>query len=209
MTAVPTGGPRAVTLPAALALTLVLTACGSSGREMAEPAPGATAPPRKPPAAGTVPASSTTLSSFFALTTDAWTPAAEIPERFSCDGANVSPPLVLSRIPDGTAELAIVVTDPDADGFVHWVLAGIPPDTTTLAEGVVPPGAVQAANSTGGTGWFGPCPPPGDGPHTYEFELRALGSPSGVTEGEPAGAALAKLEPLTTARAVLTGTYER
>jgi Raf kinase inhibitor-like YbhB/YbcL family protein len=190
-------------------LAVALAACGSSGREMAEPEPGATAPPRKPPAAGTAPASSTTLASFFALTTDAWTPAAEIPARFTCDGPNVSPPLVLSKIPEGTAELAIVVTDPDAGGFVHWVLAGIPPDTTTLAEGQVPAGAVQAANSAGGTGWFGPCPPAGDGSHTYEFALLALSAPSGVTDGEPAEAAIARIEPLAIARAMLTGTYER
>ena len=192
-----------------VALAIGAVACGSSGRELREPTPGATAPPRRPPAAGTRPTVSTTLGSFFALTTDAWTPAAEIPRRYTCDGENLSPPLVISQIPVGTVELAVVMTDPDAGGFVHWVVAGIPPATTFLEEGVVPAEAVQTANDAGTVGWTGPCPPVGDGIHTYDFALYALPVPSGVTAADAPDAAIAAIQQAATATALLTGTYER
>jgi Raf kinase inhibitor-like YbhB/YbcL family protein len=193
----------------AVALVAVAAACGSSGRELSDPEPGATAPPRRPPAAGTQPTVSTTLATFFALTTDAWTPATEIPRQYTCDGENVSPPLVISRVPDGTAELAIVMTDPDADDFVHWVLTGIAPTSTFLEEGTVPAEAVQTVNGAGTVGWTGPCPPPGDGIHTYDFALYALPAPSGVTADTDPAAAIAAVQEASTTIAVLTGTYER
>lgn len=206
----PARARRAVAATAlALALVVGVAACGSSGGELEEPAPGATAPPRRAPAAGTRPSVSTTLGDFFALTTDAWTPAAPIPSQFSCDGENVSPPLVISKVPVGTVELAIVMTDPDADDFVHWVVAGIAPTSTFIEEGAVPVEAVETRNDAGTPGWTGPCPPVGDGIHTYDFALYALPVPSGVTaETEPA-VAVAAVQETSTAIAALTGTYER
>lgn len=197
----------AVTLAVALAVGVV--ACGSSGGELEEPPPGATAPPRRAPAAGTRPTVSTTLGDFFALTTDAWTPGAQIPPRFSCDGENVSPPLVISQVPVGTVELAIVMIDPDANDFVHWVVTGIAPTSTFLEEGVVPAEAVETLNDAGTPGWTGPCPPIGDGIHTYDFALYALPVPSGVTAETDPAAAIAAVEQASTTVAALTGTYER
>jgi Raf kinase inhibitor-like YbhB/YbcL family protein len=187
---------------------LPILGCQSSGRELREPAPGVTAPPRRAPQAGTVPSSSTTLGTVFALTTDAWAPGGEIPREYTCDGEDLSPPLVMSLIPPGTVELAIVVTDPDANNFVHWVLAGIDPATTTIEEGSVPAGAVQAQTSDGTVGWSGPCPP-GGATHTYIFELYALGQPSAVTEGEASTSAVERIEAVATVRSQFTGTYER
>jgi hypothetical protein len=199
---------------AAVLVTAALTAagtlgCGSSGRELRPPAPDATAPPRRPAPVGTL-GSSTTLASVFALTTDAWAPGEEIPARYTCDGADLSPPLVISQIPAGTVELAIVVNDPDADDFVHWVLAGIEPTTTAIEEGTIPAGAVQARTSAGTTGWTGPCPPPGE-QHVYDFVVYALAAPSGVTENQDLATARAAIEnaPRAAPPAVMTGTYER
>jgi phosphatidylethanolamine-binding protein (PEBP) family uncharacterized protein len=50
----------------------------------------------------------------------------EIPQRFTCDGADVSPPLSFAGLPAHTAELALIVEDPDAPGgtFTHWVIWG-------------------------------------------------------------------------------------
>ena len=188
---------------------LVLGACGSSGRELREPAPGATAPPRRQSSAGSV-GSSTTLGTVFAITTDAWAPGTAIPARYTCEGENVSPPLVISSIPPGTVELVVTVTDPDAGGFVHWILAALPPSTTAIEEGSVPNGSVEAAGTGGFVGWFGPCPPPGPS-HTYDVTVHALAAPSGVEPGQPAADALALVEgaPQVTPPGVMTGTFER
>lgn len=197
-------------LAALLLLSLVpLLGCQSSGRELRDPAPGATAPPRRPPQQGTRPSSTTTLGTVFALTTDSWAPGGEIPREFTCDGDNVSPPLVMSLIPPGTVELAIVVTDQDADDFVHWVVAGIDPTVTVIEEGAAPFGSVEAQTSSGAVGWSGPCPPEGSGSHTYNFVLHALVEPSGVTEGQASGPAVEQIESGTVARSQFTGTYER
>jgi Raf kinase inhibitor-like YbhB/YbcL family protein len=192
-----------------LLLVTVLAACGTSGRDLREPAPGATAPSRQPSAAGTREASSTTLGTVFAVTTDAWTPSGAISSRYTCDGANVSPPLVLSLIPEGTVELAVVVTDDRADRFIHWVVAGIDPSVTTLEEGEIPPGAVQALATDGEPGFSGPCPPDGDGPHTYSFTLHALTQPSGIQDGVDGATAVDVIEAASFSQSLLTGTYER
>jgi len=99
-------------------------------------------------------------------------------------------------------------TDPDANNFVHWVIAGIPPDTISMGEGAVPLGAVLANNSAGTLGYTGPCPPSGQ-THTYEFTLYVLDQPSGLAEGAPAASAVTAVQAASSATAILTGTYRR
>ena len=101
---------------------------------------------------------------------------------YTCDGDNVSPPLAWGSIPTGTVELALTDVDPDANNFVHWVMAGIDPSVQAIDAGAVPDGVVQGKNSTGSVGWTGPCPPKGP-PHHYVFTLYALTAPSGLTDG--------------------------
>jgi Raf kinase inhibitor-like YbhB/YbcL family protein len=108
---------------------------------------------------------------------------AEMPRRFTCDGAGASPPLRWSGVPTRARELALIVEDPDAGGFVHWTVLGIPPGAGGLAQGGVPAGAVQTKNSFGQTGWGGPCPPKGSTPHRYVFVLYALDRRLGVNRG--------------------------
>ncbi len=132
-----------------------------------------------------------------------------IPERYTCDGDEVSPPLAIQGAPTDAVELAVVVRDPDADGFVHWVVAGLPADTTGLAEGgPLPDGAVEAGNGFGEAGWAGPCPPEGD--HTYELTVYALAEPSGLTPGDDAEAAAEAVESAdASAVGTLRWTYQR
>lgn len=96
-----------------------------------------------------------------------------IPVRYTCDGEDLSPPLVWDAPPPGTQALVLIADDPDAPRgtWVHWVLYDIPPTATQLAEGASlgQPGR----NSWGRTGFVGPCPPPGK-PHRYFFRLYAL-----------------------------------
>jgi Raf kinase inhibitor-like YbhB/YbcL family protein len=104
-----------------------------------------------------------------------------IPARFTCTGAGKRPALRFGGIPAAANELALVVIDPDAGGFVHWTVYGMAPRTTGIARTGLPRGAREGRNSTGRTGWTPPCPP--SGTHRYEFELYWLRSPSRLAAG--------------------------
>jgi Raf kinase inhibitor-like YbhB/YbcL family protein len=102
-----------------------------------------------------------------------------IPPLYTCDGANISPPLSWSGLPKGTRSLALICDDPDAPGgdFVHWVLFNIPPEVGGVEEGQPrngsgPGGSVQGMTDFGRPGYGGPCPPRGT--HRYYFRLFAL-----------------------------------
>ncbi|RME44609.1 MAG: YbhB/YbcL family Raf kinase inhibitor-like protein [Chloroflexi bacterium] len=102
---------------------------------------------------------------------------ATIPTRHTCDGEDVSPELTWQGAPAGTRSFVLIMDDPDAPGrtFTHWVLFDIPASQTTLPEGFQPGDVgTSGANDFGKTGYGGPCPPPGHGPHRYFFTLYAL-----------------------------------
>lgn len=103
-----------------------------------------------------------------------------IPRQYTCQGAEVSPPLQWSGVPAGTEELRVVVDDPDAPGatFTHWKVDGIDPATTGLEEGRVPPGAKA-------TTYKGMCPP--SGTHHYRFTVYARRGSSDVARGTLTG----------------------
>ncbi|MGD8195217.1 YbhB/YbcL family Raf kinase inhibitor-like protein [Herbiconiux sp. P18] len=106
-----------------------------------------------------------------------------IPDTFSADGGNDTPAIEISGPPEGTVELALILNDPDAplpNGFTHWVVYGIPADTTTLD--VTAPGVRVAPNGAGAATYYGPQPPAGHGEHHYFFHVYALKTP---VEGEP------------------------
>jgi Raf kinase inhibitor-like YbhB/YbcL family protein len=113
-------------------------------------------------------------------------------------------------VPAGTGALVLVVDDPDARGFVHWLVVDLPGTDGGLPKGVDPAAASpqQGRNGFGQPGWGGPCPP--SGTHHYKFTLTALGAPLKLAGQPDAGAvrdALAGAKILGTA--VLTGTYRR
>jgi Raf kinase inhibitor-like YbhB/YbcL family protein len=112
-----------------------------------------------------------TLAAAFVLTSPAFHAGGTIPVRYTCAGANVSPPLRWTAPPRGTASLALTVFDPDAPGggFLHWRIPRLAASLRALPAG----SKLGAANGTGAAGWTGPCPPAGS-PHHYRFELRAL-----------------------------------
>lgn len=107
------------------------------------------------------------------LTSPAFTEGATIPERFTCEGDDVSPALAWSGAPAGTKSFALICDDPDAPAkiWVHWVVWGISPDAAALPEGF--DGAHQGMTDSRRAGYGGPCPPPGK-PHRYYFKLYAL-----------------------------------
>lgn len=97
-----------------------------------------------------------------------------IPEKYTCDGLDVNPPLRITGIPPGTKSLALVVDDPDAQRgmWVHWVVWNIGPKTEEIPEDGVPKGAVQGINDFEKHDYGGPCPH--SGTHRYFFKLYAL-----------------------------------
>jgi Raf kinase inhibitor-like YbhB/YbcL family protein len=105
----------------------------------------------------------------------------EIPEKYSCRGENINPPLLIESLPAETASLAIILEDPDAPSgvFDHWVLWNIPP-VHEISENIK--SGISGFNSKNQTGYTGPCPP--SGTHRYLFKIYALDSmldmPAGI-----------------------------
>lgn len=104
----------------------------------------------------------------------------KIPPKYTCDGENISPPLVWSNSAEGAESWMVIMDDPDAprSPFIHWIIYNIPVEQTGLPEAVpnvtkLPGGALQSRNDTLTTGYSGPCPPPGPS-HHYNFTLYAL-----------------------------------
>jgi Raf kinase inhibitor-like YbhB/YbcL family protein len=137
---------------------------------------------------------------------------APIPARYDHDHGDTSPDLTWDDVPAGTVELVLLVDDPDAPiegSFVHWVLYGIDPARTELAEGESPAEARSGANGFGQPGYVGPAPPPGDAPHHYMFRLLAVDQPTnlaGLPSYQDVDAACVGH---TLAEAKLMGTYQR
>jgi Raf kinase inhibitor-like YbhB/YbcL family protein len=149
----------------------------------------------------------------FVLTSSSFGEGEAIPTLYSCDGDEVSPPLEWSGAPDETTAFALIMEDPDADGFVHWVVVNLPGDTTSIDEGAsgsMPEGTIEGAAGSGDLGYIGPCPPSGE--HTYVFTLYALSEALavGAQPSELTAEAVRGLtEGFVIAEAELTGTYSR
>jgi Raf kinase inhibitor-like YbhB/YbcL family protein len=106
-----------------------------------------------------------------------------IPAKYTCEGADVSPPLQWKGVPPQAKSLVLIVDDPDAPDpkapkmtWVHWVLYNLPPASVGLPEAVptenLPHGTQDGQNDWKRTGYGGPCPPIGR--HRYFFKLYAL-----------------------------------
>jgi Raf kinase inhibitor-like YbhB/YbcL family protein len=178
----------------ALALAL-LTACGGAREPAAEPKEGAAVK--------------------LEVTSTAFEEGGTIPTQYTCDGADLSPPLAWEAAPEGTKSLALICDDPDAPvgTWVHWVLYDLPPGVTSLAEGIppdeqLPGGGTQGKNDFKKSGYGGPCPPKGPA-HRYFFKLYALDAelnlPSGATKKE----LLEAMEGHILAEGQLVGRYQR
>jgi Raf kinase inhibitor-like YbhB/YbcL family protein len=153
---------------------------------------------------------SATRAASFELTSSAFADGGGIPRTYACDGQDTSPPLAWSGAPDGTATFALVMTDPDAGGFVHWVMFNV----DASASGAIPTGVSaspdappQGTNSFGRVGYGGPCPP--SGTHHYVFRLLALDAELPLTGTPKESQVLAAAEGHILGEAKLTGTYRK
>jgi Raf kinase inhibitor-like YbhB/YbcL family protein len=154
------------------------------------------------------------------LTSPVFGHGTDIPEKFTADGAGVSPPLAWEGVPVGTRSLVLLVEDPDVPvpvPVVHALVYGMPTTLTELGEGAIPSGSDGTGrhgfrlgrSGLGRIGWVPPSPPPGHGPHHYAFQMFALDcSPS--FEWPPGRIALLRqMDRHVLGFGVLFGVYER
>jgi Raf kinase inhibitor-like YbhB/YbcL family protein len=154
----------------------------------------------------------------FTLSSSAFSHNGSIPQQYTCEGRDISPPLAWNGVPEGTRSLALIVDDPDAPDpqhpkmtYVHWVLYDIPPSANGLPEAVseeqLPEGTRQGKNDWKRIGYGGPCPPIGR--HRYFHKLYALDTVLNDL-GAPAKADLERaMEGHVLAQAELVGTYQK
>jgi Raf kinase inhibitor-like YbhB/YbcL family protein len=145
----------------------------------------------------------------FVLSSPSFIEGGSIPIKHSCDGQDVSPALIWEGAPASTAALALIVDDPDARGFIHWVVYNI----AGGAEGGLPEGAGSAAappqgrNDFGRSGWGGPCPP--GGTHHYRFTLYALSARLPLSDTPSAAEVRNAVSKVMLGHTTLTGLYTR
>jgi len=142
------------------------------------------------------------------ITSSAFNHNEKIPSKYTCDGENISPPLIFSEIPKNARTLALIMDDPDAPVgiFVHWVVWNIPASTTKIKEGEK--GVYkQGSNDFRKQVYGGPCPP--SGTHRYFFKLYALDTELNLKEGATKEELLKSMKNHILAGAELMGDYSR
>lgn len=147
----------------------------------------------------------------FTLKSSSFENNALIPQKYTCDGKGISPPLKWEGAPTGTRAYALIMDDPDAPvgTWDHWILFNIPASVNELEEGLskIPDGSVGGKNSWGKTIYGGPCPP--DREHRYFFKIYALDQsfhlPTGTVKKEIEKAFQGHI----LAQAELVGRYDR
>lgn len=133
---------------------------------------------------------------------------AKIPKACARLGGNQRPPLEISDVPAEAKSLVIICHDPDApgrDGFYHWTVWNLPPETTEIAADTLPNGAVEGITSWGRSGYGGPQPP--FGTHRYQFFVYALNTVLGIPATTKPQALSAAMQLHIVDQAVLTGMF--
>jgi Raf kinase inhibitor-like YbhB/YbcL family protein len=148
------------------------------------------------------------------ITSSAFSEGEAIPDRYTCDGPDVSPDLAWSGVPEAAASVALICDDPDAPmgTWVHWVLFNIPADAQGLPPEIPPDanlenGACHGTNDFRKLGYGGPCPP--GGTHRYFFKLYALDTTLNLDSGITKAELLEAMEGHVLAEGQLMGTYSR
>jgi len=107
----------------------------------------------------------------------------KIPVKFTGDGENINPELIIENIPKEARSLALIVDDPDAPAgtWSHWVVFNINPKIKRILKNSIPENGIQGQNSWGKNNYSGPLPP--SGTHRYFFKIFAIDTKLGLNEG--------------------------
>jgi len=142
------------------------------------------------------------------ITSSAFREGESIPSKFTCDGGDTSPPLQIADVPSGAKSVVLIADDPDAPGglFNHWLIWNIPPQSSSIAEGIAPKG-VQGINDFGKSGYGAPCPP--SGMHRYYFRVFALDRELDLHSGAKRSQLDAAMKGHVIAQGELIGRYAR
>ncbi|HEY2680740.1 MAG TPA: YbhB/YbcL family Raf kinase inhibitor-like protein [Candidatus Udaeobacter sp.] len=142
------------------------------------------------------------------ITSSAFQKGGNIPPKFTCDGADTSPPLQITGVPSNARSLVLIADDPDAPGglFTHWLIWNIPPQINSISEGSAPKG-VHGTNDFGKSDYKGPCPPPGT--HRYSFKIFALDRELDLRGGAKRSQLDAAMKAHVIAQGELVGRYAR
>jgi hypothetical protein len=141
------------------------------------------------------------------LASSAFQEGMPIPSKYSCDGENISPPLLIKDVPKNAKSLALIMEDPDAPlrTFVHWIAWNIPAEKREISEGEQL--SWQGKNDFGNQSYGGPCPP--SGMHRYFFRLYALDAELELRAGATKKELQAAMKGHVIAETALMGTYKR
>ncbi len=166
-------------------------------------------------AGANAPATETVQRNTMKLTSTAFSEGKPIPAKYTCDGADISPPLQWSGVPAAAKALVLIADDPDAPvgTWVHWVVFNMPASLTELAENqpkgqTLPAGGSQGLTDFKKPGYGGPCPPPGK-PHRYFFKLYALDTQLTLKPSVTKKDVERAMEGHVLAQGELMGTYKR
>ena len=150
----------------------------------------------------------------FSLSSPAFKHLGKIPLLYTCDGRNISPPLQIKGVPEGTQSLALIMEDPDVPKYLrsdglwdHWTVWNIPPEAHHIKENQIPKGIVEGKNTGGKIGYTGPCPP--DREHRYFFKLFALDKALDLPQGASKISVLEAIKNHILAETQLIGLYKR
>lgn len=149
------------------------------------------------------------------LSSTAFKEGDKIPVKYTCDGQDISPPLVWGQPPQKTQAFALIADDPDAPGgvFTHWILFNIPGNVRQIEEGIpaqeqLQNGALHGKNDFGRIGYGGPCPPRGPA-HRYRFTVYALDKLLDLKPGASKKQLLDAIKGHILAQGELVGIYQR
>ncbi|BDZ67029.1 YbhB/YbcL family Raf kinase inhibitor-like protein [Methanobacterium ferruginis] len=151
----------------------------------------------------------------FQITSSAFAQGGQIPQKYTADGEDISPPLSWTPTPQNTVSFTITCEDPDSSGsgggaFFHWIIFDIPANITQLAEGItnertLDNGAKQGTNDMGTIGYVGPSPP--SGTHRYAFKIYALDTMLNLEPGATKQQVTNAMEGHILAQTQITGRY--
>lgn len=134
-----------------------------------------------------------TQTSMITIASQAFKQGETIPTKYTCDGEDINPPLIIENTPAQARSLVLIVDDPDAPvgTFTHWIMWNLPPTKKEISEDMIllggPPGEnstsriIEGENDVGDLGYAGPCPP--SGTHRYFFRVFALDTALDLRQG--------------------------